>query len=151
MLEHRRLAIGAPQPLKLLDDVAHGRAVLHELDGDRHDILCLVLRGFDQRVEQPLHFCLVARRTHVTRAGNLALRGRRIVRVSLDLVLFFVHDELIDADHRLFAVLLAKGGLVGEVRDLLLEPAFLDELDGAAISLDVIEGIENAFLVFAGE
>ena len=71
--------------------------------------------------------------------------------MGFDLVLFLVDDELVDADHRLVAALLAQRGLVGEIGDLFLEPAFLDQLDRAAIGVDIVEDFENALLVFVGE
>src|SRR3954468_22726043 len=46
--EHRILAVGAPQLLEALDDVAHARARAHEIDGDRHDVLRFVLRHLDE-------------------------------------------------------------------------------------------------------
>ena len=47
--------------------------------------------------------------------------------------------QCIDADHRLLARRLAPGDVVGEVGDLVLEPALLDGLDGAAHRVDLAE------------
>ena len=71
--------------------------------------------------------------------------------MDLDVDVLFLLDEAVDADHRLFARLLAQRGLVGEVGDVLLEPALLDQLDGAAALLDLAQDLEDLLLVVGGQ
>src|SRR6266496_5878911 len=100
--EYRRFAIGAPDRLEPLDDVAHRGAILHELDGDRHDVLLLVACHVDELVEQLVDATLVTLATNAVQARNLALGRRQVVLVRLDVELLVRLDELVDAEHDLF-------------------------------------------------
>ena len=61
------------------------------------------------------------------------------------------HAIAVDADDRLLARLLPERRLIGEIGDVLLEPAFLDQLDRAAALIDLPQDLENALLVFVGQ
>jgi hypothetical protein len=57
----------------------------------------------------------------------------------------------IDAKHRLLARLSSQRRLIGEVGDVFLEPALLNQLDRAAKLLDLLEDGEDALLVGVAE
>src|SRR5512135_673906 len=149
--EHRCFAVGSPQAFQPLDDVAHGRTRGDQLDGDRHDVLALVLRDLDQAVEQRVHPGVVALAAHAVEACDLPVGRRRIVRMQLDVELLLRIDVLVDADHRLLAVGLLQRGLVGEVGDAALEPPFLRQPDRPAIAVDLVDHAEDRALVLRGQ
>src|SRR5262249_62068370 len=82
--KHRRLAIGTPHPLQLLDDLAHRRPLADELDGDRHDVLPLIVRRIDEPTEECLDFLFVAPGAHAPEPRELPVRGLRIIGMRLD-------------------------------------------------------------------
>ena len=63
----------------------------------------LVPRNGDQPVEQRGDLRVVALAAHALQALDLALGGRRVVGVHLDVELLVRLDVLVDADHRLLA------------------------------------------------
>ena len=101
----------------------------------RHDVLRVVLRDLDELREQGRNLPSSRSAPHAARAGDLPLGRVRIVRVqSRSRALPSSSTNWLTPITGLSPDLLAQRRLVGEIGDLLLEPALLDQLDRAAVA-----------------
>ena len=76
-----------------LDDIARAGARGNELDRDRQKVLARIPGGVEEAIQQPGDLDVVALTPDAVQPINLALGGRRIVGVQLDVKLFVGFDE----------------------------------------------------------
>src|SRR5262245_53927187 len=128
--EDRPRDVGAEDGAEAGDDLAHGGASLHRVDGQRHQIRVGTLRLRGEALEERLHARVVA-----TPARFLEPRDLPRLHGGVYFVDGHWHGrrglhEAVDADERLLPGRAPPRRVVGGVGDLLLEVPVLDGLDG---------------------